>query len=379
MHRNYAAIHTESTKSLSCFGYHVANPSEGLPMCVFTHPEFDHEQVLFCHDPEIGLKGIIAIHSTALGPAAGGCRMHPYASADDALTDVLRLSKGMSFKNSVAGLPLGGGKSVIIADPSHSDKADLLRAFSKHVQDLGGRYWTAIDVGVGPADADILAENCEYIFARASQYEAGFNPSLFTALGGFVGVKAAAKHALGLDELAGLRVAVQGLGQTGGDLCRQLHDVGAELVVADVNEDSVREMVQRYGATPVEPGAIHAQDVDISAPCAMGGGLNDATLPDIKANAICGLANNQLAEPRHGAALQSRGITYVPDYVVNAGGMMGASTVIFDKPSREASNVRIHGLYDTILNILSTAETSGRPSSDVADEMAATRIAAARK
>ncbi|MEP0146509.1 MAG: Glu/Leu/Phe/Val dehydrogenase dimerization domain-containing protein [Paracoccaceae bacterium] len=348
-------------------------------MSVFTHPEFDHEQVLFCHDPAIGLKGIIAIHSTALGPAAGGCRMHPYASADDALTDVLRLSKGMSFKNSVAGLPLGGGKSVIIADPSRTDKADLLRAFSKHVQDLGGRYWTAIDVGVGPADADILAENCDYIFARASQYEAGFNPSLFTALGGFVGVKAAAKHALGRNDLAGLRVAVQGLGQTGGNLCRQLHDVGAELIVADVNEDAVREMVQRFGATAVVPDAIHAQDVDIFAPCAMGGGINDVTLSDIKAKAICGLANNQLAEPRHGAALLSRGITYVPDYVVNAGGMMGASTVIFDTPSREASNARIHGLYDTILNILSAAETSGRPSSDVADEMAAARIAAARK
>lgn len=379
MHRKYTMIHTESTKSLSRFGYYIASSNEGLPMSVFTHPEFDHEQVLFCHDPMIGLKGIIAIHSTALGPAAGGCRMHPYASADYALTDVLRLSKGMSFKNSVAGLPLGGGKSVIIADPSRSDKAGLLRAFSKHVQDLGGRYWTAIDVGVGPADADILAENCDYIFARASQYEAGFNPSLFTALGGFVGVKAAAKHALGLDDLAGLRVAVQGLGQTGGDLCRQLHDVGAELVVADVNENAVREIVERYGAFPVAPDAIHAQDVDIFAPCAMGGGINDATLPDIKAKAICGLANNQLAEPRHGAALQSRGITYVPDYVVNAGGMMGASTVIFDKPSREASNTRIHGLYDTILNILGTADASGRPSSDVADEMAAARISAVRK
>ena len=347
-------------------------------MSIFSHPEFDHEQVLFCHDREIGLKGIIAIHSTALGPAAGGCRMHPYASADEALTDVLRLSKGMSFKNSVAGLPLGGGKSVIIADPTRADKANLLRAFSRHVQDLGGRYWTAIDVGVGPADADILAENCDYIFARASQYEAGFNPSLFTALGGFIGVKAAAKHALGRDDLAGLRVAVQGLGQTGGDLCRQLHEVGAELVVADLNEDTVREMVQRFGATAVSPDAIYAQEVDIFAPCAMGGGLNDATLPDIKAKAICGLANNQLSEPRHGAALQSRGITYVPDYVVNAGGMMGASTVIFDTPSREASNKHIHGLYDTILKILDSAKTSGRPSSDVADEMAAARIAAAR-
>lgn len=346
-------------------------------MSVLTHPEFDHEQVLFCHDPEIGLKGIIAIHSTALGPAAGGCRMHPYASEAAALTDVLRLSKGMSYKNSVAGLPLGGGKSVIIADPARADKADLLRAFSRHVQSLGGQYWTAIDVGVGPADADTLAENCDYIFARASQYEPGFNPSLFTALGGFIGLRAAAKHALGRDDLKGVRVAVQGLGQTGGDLCRQLHEVGASLVVADVNAAAVQDMVQRYGASPVAPDVIHAQDVDIFAPCAMGGGINDETLPQIKAKAICGLANNQLAEPRHGTALQQREITYVPDYVVNAGGMMGASTVIFDTPSRAASDLRIKGLYDTILQILRTAEQTGRPSSEIADKMAADRIAAA--
>ncbi|WP_299356887.1 Glu/Leu/Phe/Val dehydrogenase dimerization domain-containing protein [uncultured Shimia sp.] len=348
-------------------------------MSVFTHPEFEHEQVLFCHDPEIGLKGIIAIHSTALGPAAGGCRMHAYASADEALTDVLRLSKGMSYKNAVAGLPLGGGKSVIVADPSRPDKADLLRAFSKHVQCLNGRYWTAIDIGVGPADADILAENCEYIFARASQYEAGFNPSLFTALGGFTGVRAVAKHVWGRDDLKGLRVAVQGLGQTGADLCRQLHEAGAELVVADVQDAAVNEMVDRYGATPVAPEAIHAQQVDILAPCAMGAVLNDETLPEIKAQAICGLANNQLAEAHHGEALQKRGIAYVPDYVVNAGGMMGASTVIFSTPSREASNQRILGLYDTILAILDRAEQSGLPSSQVADKIAVERMNAHSK
>lgn len=347
-------------------------------MTVFSHPEFEHEQVLFCNDPEIGLKGIIAIHSTALGPAAGGCRMHPYATPADALTDVLRLSKGMTYKNSVAGLPLGGGKSVIIADPANPNKADLLRAFSHHVQSLNGRYWTAIDIGVGPADADILAENCDFIFARASQYEDGFNPSLFTALGGFTGLRAAAKHALGRDDLSGVSVAVQGLGQTGGDLCRQLHEVGAKLVVADVNDAAVQEVVQRYNAHPVQPDAIHAQDVDIFAPCAMGGGINDATLPDIKAKAICGLANNQLAEPRHGQELQKRGIAYVPDYVVNAGGVMGASTVIFDTPSRAASNQRILGLYGTILSILETADQESRPSSQIADDMALARIAAAK-
>jgi len=348
-------------------------------MPIFSHLEFNHEQVLFCHDSAVGLKAIIALHSSALGPAAGGCRMHPYESVDDALTDVLRLSKGMSFKNAVAGLPLGGGKSVIIADPKSANKAALLRAFSHHVQALNGRYWTAIDIGVGPKDADLLAENCDFIFARASQYEDEFNPSLFTSLGGFVGIRAVAKHALGRDDLGGVRVAIQGVGQTGADLCRQLHEVGAKLFVADVNESAVQSMVSRYGARAVATDAIHAQDVDIFAPCAMGGIINDNTLSEINAKAICGLANNQLAEPQHGIALQKRGITYVPDYVVNAGGMMGASTVIFDTPSRESSHRRILGLYDTILSILMAADKACRPSSEIADEMAKKLISEAKQ
>lgn len=343
-------------------------------MSVFDHNEFEHEQVLYCHDVAIGLKAIIAIHSTALGPAAGGCRMYPYANDDLALTDVLRLSKGMSYKNSVAGLPLGGGKSVIIADPSRPDKAKLLRAFSRYVQQLNGKYWTAIDVGVGPEDADILAEQCDFIFARASQYEPGFNPSLFTALGGYTGIRSVAKHVWNRDDVKGLRVAVQGVGQTGADICRQLHEAGASLIVSDVNETAVRAIVERYGAQAVSPTQIHAQDVDVFAPCAMGAVINDNTLPEIKARAICGVANNQLAEPRHGEALQQRGIAYVPDYVVNAGGMMGASTVIFSTPSREQSEKSILGLYHTILSILEEAAADKVPSSQVADQRAISRI-----
>ncbi|MCR9136450.1 MAG: NAD(P)-binding domain-containing protein [Alphaproteobacteria bacterium] len=348
-------------------------------MPVFTHPEFDHhEQVLFCHDAATGLKGIIAIHSTALGPAAGGCRMYPYPSVEDALTDVLRLSKGMSYKNAVAGLPLGGGKSVIIADPSGADKADLLRAFSRHVQALGGRYWAAIDIGVSPQDASILAENCDFIFTQADHFEEGFNPSSFTALGGFTGIRAAAKHVWDRDDLRGLRVAIQGLGSTGSDLARRLHEAGVELVVADVREEAVQDAVARFGAQAVETDDIHAQDVDIFAPCAMGAVINDKSLSEIKAKVICGVANNQLAEPRHGTALQARGITYVPDYVVNAGGMMGASTVIFATLSHADSIKRIESLYETILSLLETARDTGRPSSDVADDMAVGKIAAAR-
>lgn len=342
----------------------------------FDHPEFDgHEQILFCHDPSIGLKGIIALHSTALGPAAGGCRMHPYVSDKEALTDVLRLSKGMTYKNAAAGLPLGGGKCVIIADPTDPRKPELLRAFSRHVQNMNGRYWTAIDVGVGPKDADVLAEQCDFIFARASQYEEGFNPSSFTAYGGFVGIKAAVRAVMGKTTLDGVRVAVQGLGGTGYALCKHLNEVGAELTVADVVTEAVDRVVSEFSATPVAPDQIHATDVDVFAPCALGAGINDQTIPEIKAKIICGLANNQLQEDRHAKALMDSGISYVPDYVVNAGGMIGASTVMFAEQSREASMAKIDELFATISEILTRAQETGETTAEIADRMALERIA----
>ncbi len=305
--------------------------------------------------------------------------MHPYVSEEEALTDVLRLSRGMTYKNSVAGLPLGGGKCVIIADPNDPKKPELLRAFAAHVQSLNGRYWTAIDIGVGPADADILAERCDFIFARASQYEKGFNPSAFTALGGFVGTKAATEAVLGRSDLKGLRVAVQGLGATGYVFSKHLHDAGAVLTVTDVRNDVVDRAVVEFGAFAVDPDRIHAADVDVFAPCAMGAGLNDQTIPEIRAKVICGLANNQFAEDRHGEMLTKAGIAYLPDYVVNAGGMMGASTVIFSEPSREASVKQIEGLYGTIQAILERAQAEGRSSSDIANDMALERIRAERR
>jgi len=349
-------------------------------MSVFEHPEFDaHEQVLFVTDPRIGLFGIIALHSTALGAAAGGCRMHPYQSTDDALTDVLRLSKGMSYKNAVAGLPLGGGKSVIVAEPNRPDKHRLLKKFAEHVQSLSGRYWAAIDVGVGPEDADVMAEHCDYIFARASQYEKGFNPSSFTALGGYIGIKAVVAHIWGERSLNGMRFAIQGLGATGADLAKKLHDEGAELVVADVQEDRVKDMVDKYGAEPVPPEKIHSARVDVFVPCALGAILNDQTIPDIKAKAICGLANNQLASDYHGNALLKRNITYVPDYVVNAGGMIGASTIIFDVPDRQQSENKIRNLYDSISSILKAAESENLSTVDVANRIAIDRINSAQR
>jgi leucine dehydrogenase len=345
---------------------------------LFEHREFDgHERVVFCHDAATGLRGIIAIHSTALGPAAGGCRMYPYASNDDALTDVLRLSRGMSYKNAMAGLALGGGKSVIVADPASAAKPDLLRAMAGFVQELDGRYWTSIDVGVGPADADVLAERTDFVFGRPSEFPEGFNPSEFTARGGLAGIRVVARNVLDHGDVSGVRVAVQGLGSAGGRLCRLLHEAGAELVVADVGEGAVAAAVEDYGATAVDPAVIHAQDVDVFAPCALGATLNDATVPEIRARAVCGLANNQLAEARHGLALHQRGITYVPDYVVNAGGMIGASGAILGTSDHEGALRRIEALETTIGEILREAASSGRAPFEVADELARNRIAAA--
>lgn len=342
---------------------------------IYQHSDFDqHEQVIFCHDPKIGLRAIIAIHSTALGPAAGGCRMHPYASDEEALTDVLRLSKGMSYKNAVAGLPLGGGKSVIIADPDDPNKPELLRAFAKHVQSLQGRYWTAIDVGVGPNDADIMAENCDYIFARASQYEEGFNPSSFTAYGGFIGIKASIKSVLGQDDLTGVRVAIQGLGATGYALSKLLYEAGASLMVADVKSDLRDKAVEEFQAVAIAPDLIHSVDADVFAPCALGAGLNDKTIPEIKSKIICGLANNQLAEMKHARLIADKGITYIPDYVVNAGGMMGASTVIFSELSRQNSVKQIEKLHQTITAIIDRASLEGKTTSEIADAIAIERM-----
>lgn len=369
----------------------LTTETEGVTVDLFSHPEFDHhEQVIFCHDRDLDLRAIIAVHDTTLGPAAGGCRMYPYESEADALTDVLRLSRGMTYKNSIAGLPLGGGKCVIIADPHRPDKAEVLRAFSKHVQTLGGRYWTAIDVGVGPEDADVLAENCDYIFARASQFPAGVSTSQFTALGAFTSLQAGVAHvwkerakAYTSDpadrvDLSGLRVAVQGLGGTGRELCRMLHEAGAEIVVSDVYQPAVDSAVEAFGATAVPADEIHAQHVDVFAPCALGGIINDDTIGDIKARLISGIANNQLATPAHGRQLRERGIAYVPDFLANAGGVMAAATMIYSEPSLEGSRASVLSLFDRVTQVLDQAEAEDRPAAEVAEEMAGQRIADAR-
>ncbi len=340
-------------------------------MTPFECPDFDnHEQVIFCSDRDTGLQAIIAIHSTRLGPAAGGCRMYPYATIDVALTDALRLSKGMSYKNALAGLPLGGGKSVIIADPSAPDKAESLRAFAAHVQSLSGRYWTAIDIGVGADDIAVMGQKTEFVFSGVNERNGREDTAMATAHGGFVAIKAAVRHKLGRDDLKGVKVAIQGVGKTGMDICRQLTESGADVIVADLNQKAVEFAVRTYNATAVSPDQIYSQDVDVFSPCAMGASINDATLESIKAKIICGLANNQLAEARHGIALKRKGILYVPDYVANCGGMLYASDDIFRINEPAAAFERIQNIASTLQEIFRKSDLTNRSTAEIADEMA---------
>ncbi len=300
--------------------------------------------------------------------------MYPYSSTDDALNDVLRLSRGMTMKNSAAGLPLGGGKCVVIANPSSSNKEQLLRAMARHVQRLAGRYWTAIDIGVNSNDADIMAEECEYIFARAREFDGDDSAAHYTALGGFQGVRAVARHLRGTDDLRGLRVAVQGVGQTGADLISQLVEQGAEVVAADINERALADVSSQFSIRTVAPEAIHAQEVDVFAPCAMGAVLNDKTIPELNCSGIAGLANNQLERPEHGRQLLDRNIAYAPDFIVNAGGMMRAGMSIFSEPDREKALKNIAGLFETIGDILRESREKNLPTETVAELIAVERI-----
>lgn len=343
---------------------------------VFDNPAFDdHEQVVFCRDPAADLQAIIAIHSTRLGPAAGGCRMYPYKTLEAALTDVLRLSRGMSYKNALAGLKLGGGKAVVIADSNAANKPKKLSAFAKHVQTLAGRYWTAIDVGVGVEDVAHMARDTDFAFTLVDERSGRLNPAVFTALGGFVSLEATVKHVLGRDDMQGVRFAIQGLGQTGIDLCRRLTEAGGIVVATDIDDDAIATARDRYGATIVGPDEIYAQDVDVFVPCALGAILNDTTIPQLKAKAVCGLANNQLAEARHGAALMQRGIVYAPDYVANAGGVVYGSDDIFKTHDNSQAENTIRAIGGVLLEIFKRAELDKRPTSEVADEMARQRMA----
>jgi len=341
-------------------------------MTLFSHPEFrDHEQVAFCRDPAAGLSAIIAIHDTRRGPALGGCRLWAYADESEALTDVLRLSRGMSYKSALAGLPLGGGKAVILAEREIADREALFLAMGRFVDGLGGRYITAEDVGVSVEDVETMARVTPHVVGTRAG-GAG-DPSPATAYGVLMGIRAAAAERLGRDSLAGLRIAVQGLGHVGLHLCRMLHEAGAALVVSDIDASAVARAMRQFGAEAVAPDAVFDADCEVFAPCALGAVLDDATIPRLKAKIVAGSANNQLAEARHGEALRRRDILYAPDYVINAGGVIAVSHEgpKFDKAAVTRDVARIH---DTLREIFRRAAAEGIPTSAAADRLAEERL-----
>jgi len=341
-------------------------------MSVFNHAEFDrHEAIHFFDDPLTGLNAIIAVHSTALGPAAGGCRRWQYPSDDDALTDVLRLSCGMTYKNAVAGLPFGGGKAVILAGDDAPKSPELFRAYGRYVDSLGGSYITAEDVGIGVDDMRHAREETHYVSGLPqSGASAGGDPSPWTALGVFLGIQAAAKTRLGKDSLDGMSVAVQGVGHVGFHVCKLLGEAGAKLVVADVNRENLQRVSDAVEVTEVSTLDILFQDVDILAPCALGNVLNSETIPRIAAKVIAGAANNQLAAEEDGQRLADRGILYAPDYVINAGGVISVAREYLGQSSEEEVRAEVNRIPERLREIFSDSKKNKRPTNVIADQLA---------
>lgn len=332
--------------------------------------EMGHEQVLFSSDPASGYRGIIAIHSTVLGPAVGGTRVWNYASDDEALIDALRLSRGMTYKCAVAGLPWGGGKSIIIADNKTIDREKVFRAHGRFIERLGGRYITAEDVGTSPADMELIALETSHVGGLAGK---GGDPSPWTGLGVFRAMQAAAKYRWGSADLGGKRVAIQGCGNVGYNLAKELHTVGARLIVSDVDPQKVKTTVNAFDAETVSPEEIYSVDADVFAPCALGGIINDQTIPRLKASIVCGAANNQLLEQRHGDALEERDIVYAPDYVANSGGVLSGGADLFGW-SEEKVRGAVLGIYDTVLSVFAIAERENIATYQAADRMAEHRL-----
>jgi leucine dehydrogenase len=343
---------------------------------MFDHPDFDdHEQVVFACDSETGLRAIIALHSTALGPAFGGCRMWPYRSGTEALTDALRLARGMTYKAAICGLPYGGGKSVIIGDPRHAKTPALLRAMGRTVENLRGRYIVADDIGTTLDDLVVMREVTSH---TAAATEAARAPLAVTAYGVLMAIRAAVREMTGSDRLEGLRVAIQGLGNVGRPLAGHLRDAGAELVVADLDPARAARTARELEALSVEPGVIYDQPVDLFAPCALGAVLDDLTIPRLRARIVCGGANNQLAQPRHALMLAERGILYVPDYLANAGGVIDFHQERIDD-SRDAVLAGVARIEPITAEVLAAARRTGQTPQAVADHKVQARLETARR
>lgn len=333
----------------------------------------EHEQVVFCHDKNVGLKAIIAIHNTALGPALGGTRMWNYKTEDEALKDVLRLSKGMTYKASAAGLNLGGGKAVIIGDPKTQKSEGLFRAFGQFVNSLNGRYITAEDVGTNVKDMENIFMETTWVTGIPKTFGGSGDPSPYTAHGVLMGIKASASEKFGTDSLKGMRIAVQGLGNVGSNLVGYLTNEGAKVIVADIDPARVKMHTDQYGVEAVPADKILFVDCDIQAPCAMGAIINDDTITKLKCKVIAGGANNQLAEARHGDQLRELGILYAPDYVVNAGGLMNVF-VELEGYSPDLALEKTKKVYDNVKKVFEIAKRDNIGTHTAADRLAEERI-----
>lgn len=361
---------------------HRSDPAHGSPLTghasgastdVFAQMQtMGHEQVLLSHDPSCGYLGIIAIHDTTLGPALGGTRFWQYSSTDEAITDALRLARGMTYKSAVAGINLGGGKSVIIGDNKRPDREALFRAHGRFIETLNGRYITAEDIGTSPADMEYIKLETDHV---AGLLGLSGDPSPVTAYGVYVGMKAAAKVRWGDGGLSGRTVAVQGAGKVAYHLLQHLHTEGARLIVTDIDAEKMKRAVQEFGARPVPPEIIYDQEADIYSPNALGATINDETISRLKVELVAGGANNQLAEDRHGDELERRGILYAPDYVINGGGVVNVYGELHRWPVERAKK-KAGEIYETLLRIFDIAKHERIPTYRAADRLAEQRIAA---
>ena len=348
-------------------------------MAAFDDSAFDnHERVVFCHDANTGLKAIIAIHSTALGPAAGGTRLWSYANDDEALHDALRLSQGMSYKNAMAGLKFGGGKAVIIKSEGFSGADALYERYGEFVDQLNGDYVTAEDVGMSVEIMEKVAKTTKYVAGLAQQGgQAGGDPSPKTSFGIFTGIEAAVRFKLGNESVNGLTVAVQGVGHVGYFLCKYLHEAGAKLIVADIDGERVQRVADEFGARGVGLNELLSQEVDVIAPCALGAILNERSIPQLKAAIIAGGANNQLETPEDGQRLHDAGILYAPDYVINGGGIINVASEYYADATDEEVFDRIAAIGPRLTDIFKESAATGQPTNVVADAQARKIIASA--
>ncbi|MEW7279552.1 Glu/Leu/Phe/Val dehydrogenase [Aquimarina sp. 2201CG1-2-11] len=339
----------------------------------------DHEQVVFCQDKDTGLKAIIGVHNTILGPALGGTRMYDYATEWDALNDVLRLSRGMTYKAAITGLNLGGGKAVIMGDPKKIKTPELMRRFGRFVDSLGGKYYTAEDVGMETSDMDTVREVTPYVTGISESKGGAGNPSPVTAHGVYMGMKAATRFTYGNDTLDGKRILIQGIGHVGEELVRLTSEEGAKVIISDINEERLEVVSAKYGVDIYKGDDLYAEAADIYAPCALGATINDETVHKLQVKIIAGAANNQLAnENVHGAMLQKRGIVYAPDFLINAGGIINVFAEI-EGYGREQILTKTANIYDTTLDILNKAKATNVTTNEAAISIAEDRVASRKK